>query len=231
MPSKSASFVCQHMEGVSRQVLEKYQRAIRVYVRRRHGIYALYRKNRLYYVGLASNLRTRLHHHLRDRHAKTWDRFSVYLTIGDKHLRELEALVIRIASPRGNKVRGKLAKSEDLRRRFRRDIARLHRTELAELFTLPRGEAVEAPGRLDADKGKARLAPYVTKPFPIRWRYKGKVHKAHVRRDGMIRLKGKLYRSPSGAAHSIYRRAIDGWHAWKYERAPGDWVALNELRR
>jgi hypothetical protein len=219
------------MEGVSRQVLEKYQRAIRAYVRRRHGIYALYRKNRLYYVGLASNLRARLNHHLRDRHAKTWDRFSVYLTIGDRHLRELEALVIRIASPRGNKVRGKLAKSEDLRRRFRLDVARLHRAELAALFPLSRGEVKEVPEQMDADTGKTRLAPYVTKPFPIRWRYKGKLYKAHVRRDGMIRLNGKLYRSPSGAAHAIYRGAIDGWHAWKYERAPGDWVALHELRR
>jgi hypothetical protein len=230
MPSKSAPFVCQHMEGISRQVLEKYQRAIRSYVRRRHGIYALYRKNRLYYVGLASNLRVRLNHHLRDRHAKTWDRFSVYLTIGDRYLRELEALVLRIASPRGNKVRGKLGKSEDLRRRFRRDIARLHREELAELFPLSRGEADEGP-EPPAVRSKVSLAPYVTKPFPVRWRYKGKIHKAHVRRDGMIRLNGKLYRSPSGAAHAIYRGAIDGWHAWKYERAPGDWVALNELRR
>jgi type I restriction-modification system DNA methylase subunit len=38
---------------------------------RRHGVYALYRGNRLYYVGLASNLRSRLNTHLRDRHANT----------------------------------------------------------------------------------------------------------------------------------------------------------------
>ncbi len=227
--ARDRQFVCQHLEGISRKALETHQRAIQAYVRRRHGIYALYRKSRLYYVGLASNLRSRLNHHLRDRHAKTWDRFSVYLTIGDQHLRELEALVLRIAAPKGNLVKGKFAKSEDLRRRFKRDIARLQRVELDELFTLPVSEFGAEP---DRTRRKAMpLAPYVTKPFRIRWRYKGRSYRARVRKDGMIRLKGELYRSPSGAARAIYKRAIDGWHTWKYERAPGDWVYLNELRR
>jgi hypothetical protein len=82
--------VCQHLERLSRDVLGKYKDIIREYVRRRHGVYALYRGNRLYYVGLASNLRSRLNSHLRDRHANTWDHFSVYLTVGDEHLAELE---------------------------------------------------------------------------------------------------------------------------------------------
>ena len=69
--------VCQHLENLSRVALEKYQDIIRDYVRHRHGIYALYRKDRLYYVGLAANLRSRLTAHLRDRHAGTWDRFSI----------------------------------------------------------------------------------------------------------------------------------------------------------
>ncbi len=51
--------VCQHLENVSREALEKYQDIIKNYVRGRHGIYALCKKTRLYYVGLASNLRNR----------------------------------------------------------------------------------------------------------------------------------------------------------------------------
>jgi excinuclease UvrABC nuclease subunit len=51
--------VCQHLENVSREALEKYQDIIKNYVRGRHGIYALFKKTRLYYVGLASNLRNR----------------------------------------------------------------------------------------------------------------------------------------------------------------------------
>lgn len=40
--AKHASLVCQHLENISRQALEKYQHVIRQYVRNRHGVYALY---------------------------------------------------------------------------------------------------------------------------------------------------------------------------------------------
>ncbi len=82
MKRRRLSLVCQHLENVSRDFLEKYQDTIRDYVRRRHGVYALYRRDKLQYVGLASNLRSRLKAHLKDRHAKSWDRFGIYLTIG-----------------------------------------------------------------------------------------------------------------------------------------------------
>jgi len=98
---KRTPLVCQHLENIARQALEKYQDIIRNYVRHRHGVYALYRREKLYYVGLASNLRTRLSHHLKDRHGHSWDRFSVYLTIGDNHLRELESLLLRIVKTPG----------------------------------------------------------------------------------------------------------------------------------
>src|SRR5262245_64171457 len=88
--AKRAQLVSQHLENISHEALSKYQDVIRSYVRGRQGIYALYRKNELYYVGLAGNLRSRLKSHLRDRHKKLWDRFSVYLTIGDSHLRSEE---------------------------------------------------------------------------------------------------------------------------------------------
>src|SRR5512137_2372381 len=109
MRKRRHSLVCQHMEMVSRKAIEEYQGILKQFVKRRHGIYALYRKSHLCYVGLASNLRSRLNHHLRDRHAKTWDRFSIYLTLDQSHLRELEALTIRIASPKGNRQKGKFS--------------------------------------------------------------------------------------------------------------------------
>ena len=100
--AKRAALVTQHLEMISRNLLDKYQDVIRQYVRGRHGIYALYNNGKLYYVGLASNLRNRLRHHLNDRHGQSWDRFSVYLTIGDSHMKELESLFLRIFKPAGN---------------------------------------------------------------------------------------------------------------------------------
>ena len=70
MKSHKGQLVCEHLENISLDALEKHQDIIREYVKGRHGIYALYRNGRLYYVGLASDLRRRLKHHLHDRHAQ-----------------------------------------------------------------------------------------------------------------------------------------------------------------
>jgi predicted GIY-YIG superfamily endonuclease len=222
--------VCQHLENVSRDALEKHQDIIKDFVRRRHGLYALFKKGKLYYVGLASNLNRRLKHHLRDRHAQTWDRFSVYLTIGDQHLKELEALILRIASPKGNKQTGKFKLSQDIMPLFRKDIRDKYRKEIKDLFG--RFEK-KIKKQLISSEGKHRpvLAPFVTNRFQIRIYFKGKLHKAVVRRDGTISYKGKIYNSPSLAGKAVMKHAINGWTAWKYERAPGDWVMLHELRR
>lgn len=83
MPKK-VGLVCQHLEHISVRALDQYQQIIRAYVRQREGVYALYKKRRLYYVGLASDLKWRLGAHLKDRHKEKWDSFSVYLTVNDR---------------------------------------------------------------------------------------------------------------------------------------------------
>jgi hypothetical protein len=228
--AKRTPLVCQQLENISREALGKYQDIIRQYVRRRHGVYALYRRGKLHYVGLASNLRSRLGHHLKDRHQESWDRFSVYLTIGDAHLKELEALILRIVKPAGNKVKGKFAKCEDIRKKFARDVRRNQRDELRSL--LGKGEA-EGKGREVVLESRGPvLASYITAPMNLRALFKGKTIVARARRDGLIRFKGTVYRSPSLAAAAACKRpTCNGWTFWKYERAPGDWVSLNELRR
>jgi hypothetical protein len=223
--------VCQHLEGISRKALEDYQRIIREFVKGRHGVYALFTKRgRLYYVGLASDLRGRLRTHLRDRHADTWEKFSVYLTITDSHLRDLESLLLRIASPKGNKQAGKFLKSQDLKPLFRKKI-RLAQDRELDILVGDGPKAAEIIKVLKAEGRVPALASYATKRFQLRWRYKGKVHKATVRRDGTIWHSGKRFTSPSVAAGAIAGHGVDGWYVWKYERAPGEWVLLNELRR
>lgn len=43
---KSNQLVCQYFENISRKALENYGKIIKDFVRRRYGIYALYRKNK-----------------------------------------------------------------------------------------------------------------------------------------------------------------------------------------
>lgn len=70
MAKRAAQLVSRHLENISSEALEKYQDIVRRYVRGRQGVYALYRRGKLYYVGLAGNLRSRLRHHLKDRHGQ-----------------------------------------------------------------------------------------------------------------------------------------------------------------
>jgi hypothetical protein len=228
--SKRLPLVSQHLENIARNALEKYENIIRRYVRRRQGIYALYRGDKIYYIGLARNLRSRLSHHLRDHHKESWDRFSVYLTIGDSHLKELESLILRVVKPKGNKQKGKFLKSEDIRKRFAKDIRSRQREERDSL--LGKEKIAEAEEEELTEGRQAVLANYFEGTKKLRAHYKGKIIKAYVRRNGLIRYKGKDYHSPSHAgAAACQRRACNGWRFWQYERAPGDWVKLNELRK
>ena len=239
MSERRSHLVSQHIERMSRSILEQHPDVIREYVKGKRGVYALYKGARLYYVGLASNLRSRLTAHVRDRHAGAWDYFSMYLTDGERHLRELEALVLRITMPRGNLSKTKFARSQDLRRYFRHRIAETQRAELEGYFA-PRLKRVRAPGRRERGSRSRRqhrasggtpLAAYVTAPMQIRKTYKGRLYRAVVRGDGTIRFLGRVFNSPSQAAVAVAHRPINGWNWWKYEAAPGEGVPLDALRR
>jgi len=229
--AKTAQLVCQHLENIRRDALENYLPIIRRYVVRRQGVYALYRRGKLYYVGLASDLRWRLNAHLKDRLAPHWDRFSVYLTVGDKHLKELESLLLRVVKPKpsGNVQTGKFASSENLVYQFKREIKAHQRAELNGIVGLGE-DLVVLQKRPAISHGSVPLAEYVRDSFNIRARFKGKTFHARVRRDGRIRLRGKIYKSPSAAGSAVYKRSCNGWWFWKFERAPGDWVRLNVLK-
>lgn len=229
--AKRSQLVCQQLENISRDALANYQDIVRQYIRGRNGVYALYKGEKLYYVGLATNLRSRLKQHLKDRHGQAWDRFSVYLTINDGHLKEMESLLLRIAHPVGNKQMGRFPKCENLVKRFARDIKTLQREEITGLLGLRR----EVIAGRDAADDRPVLAPYVAhiRRGRLRARYKGKLYHAHVRTDGSIMIRGnhgRKFNSPSLAAIQIVKRNMNGWWFWQYERSPGEWVRLTHLR-
>jgi len=232
--TKRTFLVSQYLERVSYKALERYQDLLKDFTRRRNGVYALYRGDRLYYVGLARDLRRRVNQHLNNSHRGAWDRFSMYLTIGDEHVRELESLVLRIVRPKANKQIGKFKRAEDLRRTLRRKAKQKSQQEIEELF--PRkmiGRGAKGK-RASLDKSaRPVLATFPNRPSRLRASLKGKKFRARVLRSGAISVRGTRFNSPSTAAyHAISRkRAINGWWFWQYERAPGDWVRLKELRR
>lgn len=232
--------VFQHLEKISRTLLEKYPEVVREFAKGQNGIYALYRGDKLYYVGLAKNLRSRLRSHLRDRHRTTWDRFSIFLTISDKHLKELESLVLRIAGPKGNVITGKFIKSRNLQSTIQKKIKDIQRRERMDIIGADIPLKKERP-KFERKKNLGGLSSFVSKRIHIRFKYKGKLYIAHIRTDGLItfdsksadyeRLKGKKYKSPSGAALAIAGHPMSGWRCWKYKDSTGKWIPLDNLRK
>ena len=214
---KKPKLVTQYLENISREALALHRGIVRQFVGRRTGVYSLYKNGQLYYAGLASNLRARLKTHLKDRHQDSWDSFSVYLTIGDHHLRELESLILRVVRPSGNKQLGKFSGAENLLRKFRREIASEQKQALNRLLgrTAPEGKVA---------RGRA-------KTIRLRGTYRKRLVRARLRVDGTVRWKGQVYSSPSAAAAAVRGHSTNGLRFWKFERGPGDWVRISELKR
>ncbi len=207
--------VTQFLERVHRDAFADHPELVRKLVHGRNGIYALYRKDRLYYVGLAKDLRWRLKHHLKDRHADSWDRFSVYLTIGEQHLRELESLAIRIMRPAGNRQIGRIAGADNLTKTLQRALEEKWKRE-----------ALRVLGKQDA-----LLKPRTSrKSIKLRGWHKGKLFKARLWPDKTVTIRGGSdYTSLSRAARAICSHSVNGRRFWHYERSPGDWVQIREL--
>src|ERR1051325_4978333 len=102
--SAPQSLVISRIEKVSKEAFRQYFTEVTELIGNSPGIYALYDGNDLYYVGKSTELRKRVKQHLRDRHLASWTHFSLYLVRRVEHISEIESLLVRIASPKGNRV-------------------------------------------------------------------------------------------------------------------------------
>lgn len=224
------ALVHSHLERVSRELLDKHRDVVRKFIGRNAGIYALYSRNRLYYVGLASKLSSRLKIHLKDRHGRSWDRFSIYLTIKDQHLKEIESLILRIAKPAGNKVTGKTASSRSLDRRIVGAIKEKQELEVREILGRSRRQS-EAKQPKRNTEGESELAELLPMGAHLRGTLKDKVFRAVAKPGGRIRMEGVVYNSLSSAASAALKRPTNGWWFWHVERSRRNWVRLSAIRR
>lgn len=74
MKSAKDTLVSEYLERVGGDVLasEHFRAIVRGMIKGHAGVYALYKNESLYYVGLAFNLMGRVNHHLRDWCAGWW---------------------------------------------------------------------------------------------------------------------------------------------------------------
>lgn len=225
-----------YLERISSKVFDSYHDEIRQLVRKRHGVYALYKKDRLYYAGLTKNLRGRVRQHLRDRHAKKWDSFSLYLIRNVNYLKELESLLVHIAEPKGNILRGKFVRSENLLHTLQQlmeERDKLQRDEILAGSKRPKRKRRSRARRKGTQRGRAAvLKGMLPAGTQLRTTYKKEDYTASIDEEGRINIDGKVFNSPSMAG--VYVRAgkaVDGWHFWRYKDNNGEWVRLDELRK
>jgi hypothetical protein len=228
-PQSSDQLLVGFLEGISGKVFERYPQVVKAVIHRRAGVYSLYKGADLYYVGLASNLMSRLKTHLRDRHKGLWDRFSVYLVHDSEHIRQLESLLLRIAKPTGNRVAGRMTRSSNLYRQLHLAIKRVDDNDRASLLGVnalrQRRKRVTRLG-----KGTLMLAGLIEKRIVLRGERGGKSYKATLRTDGYTWYGGKRYESPSGAGKAALGHSVNGWTFWRYRKGRKVWVPLKGLR-
>ena len=230
--NKTRAIVAGYVEKVSAQIFDRYQKEITDMTRGYQGLYALYKKDKLYYVGLASNLKNRIRHHLKDRHQGEWTHFSLYIIRKADYIKELESLLLRIAYPKGNTQKGKLKNSKNLLPILKRQVKQKIKEDFNEIF---KGTSSEIKGKKKGKiqrKGEWPLKGYFPEGKVIYTNYKGKEYKAWVSTNGRIRVNGKRFNSPSLAGLAITKKkTMNGWKFWKYKNKDGELVYIDQLRK
>jgi hypothetical protein len=104
------------LENIPPESFEFLEEVINDMMKGKPGIYALYDNKKLYYVGLSYYLKERVEEHTRDRHAKKWNKFSIYIFRRKKFVKDVETILLRVIDPPGNTVKGKIPKLNSLQK-------------------------------------------------------------------------------------------------------------------
>ena len=220
----------QKLEGISKKIFERYRNIIVQYIGNKPGVYALYDEGELYYVGRASDLARRVNHHLKDQHSALWTHFSVYFTKKAQYANDIEAVIVSIAQPKGNKVKPRLGKETKLKDFIKKAIQERHQNELRELGL----EKKRKSGLKKTSRKRPNLKNYFEKDEPLMKLYKGKTHKAILLKSGKIKYKNRIYQSPTAAAQAIVQKKspnskTNGWYFWFVKDNENNWIRLSDL--
>ena len=234
------TLLTEKLEGIGRDIFRKsYRKILKKHIGNKPGIYALYKKEKLYYVGKAQELVSRIPHHLKNKHAKCWDRFSVYIAKNKKYVPDLEAVVIAIAGPKGNK-QNPLKKATKLKNLIQKDMDKQTQEIIG---STKRGKQAQAKRKSKTKITKASksqsLRSQNRKSFslvnlfgidkPLKATHKKQEYRAMLLTSGKVLYKGKEYNSLGGATKAIGSGA-SGFVFWQIQDHKNRWVTLSTLR-
>ena len=232
--NKTRAIVAGFIEKVNSQIFDGYQKEITDMIKGYQGLYALYKKDKLYYVGLARNLKSRIKHHLSNKHKGKWTHFSLYIIRKADHIKELESLLLRIAYPKGNSQKGKLKSSKNLLPILKRQVKRKIKIEYEDLFKGDRTAAKKIKKGIKNKNSERPLKGLLKNWQRIYCTYKGKDYKAMVKPNGIIEVfpSRERFDNPSMAGIAVTKKkTINGWKFWKYKDKTGKLVYIDRLRK
>lgn len=204
------AIITKKLQNIGISALENYSFLLTELIAEQPGIYALYKGDDLYYIGKAVDLKRRLSQHLKDRHQKKWDKFSLFIVNNEKHIDDLESLLITICEPKGNRVHPH-ASIKDLKKEFANRIEAFHSDEKDLLFGVQR-----------------HCSP--RKNINLKANYKGKQYKAVFNcKNYTVKYNKISYSTPSAAARAITNRYSNGLAFWKGKDKTGKLVPLKKL--
>lgn len=227
--SGKSTFIREHLEQVSGAALNSHRSELMELLDGKPGIYALYRRGKLVYVGMAKGLFRRLRQHLRDRHKGTWDRFSAYVTRRESLAHEVETLTLRVMQPMSNRKSGRFGKSTNLARQLEQLLAERHRNEKAMLLGGRSGRRHRRRAARGLIGSKALKALTGRRRALVGW-YRGDEYQATLLKNGKIRAGGVIYDSPARAATEVTGVPRNGWSFWHFQNGNGEWARLRELK-
>lgn len=227
--SPKSTFIREHLEQVSEKAFRTHRTELKVLLAGKPGIYSLYRRGKLVYVGMAKGLFRRLDQHRRDRHKGTWDQFSAYVTRRENLAHEVETLALRVMQPSSNRKSGRFGKSKNLAKELEQLLADRYRDERASLLGGRSGQKHRrraAKGR----KGSDALKALTGRRRVIKGWYGDYEYTATLLKNGKIRAGGVTYDSPFRAATELTGVRRNGWSFWHYKNKNGEWAKLRELK-
>ncbi len=232
---KSKPIVEAYLERIGQKVFKDFSSVITGLIKGNQGIYALYKKDKLYYIGLASNLKIRIKHHLNDKHKNCWTHFSLYIISKQEHIKEFESVILRVAYPKGNSVKGKLSRAKNLRPRLKKEMKEESVKQIDDIIGGRKKTVKKAKAKKTTLKIKSKDRP-LKGIFPggkvIYAAYKNEEYKAWVYSNGRIKYKGQFYDNPSAVGKAVIKRkTINGWTFWKYKNKKAQLVCIDTLRK
>lgn len=222
---KQNPLITHTLEGISKTVFKNYAELITNLIGRSPGVYALYDDLGLYYVGKSVDLKGRVLIHLKDRHKASWSYFSLYLLKDERYVDEMESVLIRIANPKGNRIKPKGRSDGSMLKKLKDMVKQKQDEEFAEMFELK----VKSNKKLRKAKSST-LVGLVKRNTQLFRTYKREEYKATLTPQGKIKLAGKIFNSPSSAGKSVVRHGCNGWRFWYLKDENNDVISLDELR-